>query len=178
MPPSYRRGFERVRGGRSWSEQAEARHVGSGWSELAWASASKSGRGERSGSFVRVLRVLEALGGSFVRVLRVREAPGGPTSNGPMRPGGSAKEGPHACGGRGGGEGRVGRERSSWIWAEIWAEWMWDHMRSELDLSLDLSWAEWMWDHLRSYEFKSDHLRSFEFNSRALTTHDQRWVGG
>ena len=32
---------------------------------------------ERSGSFVRVLRVLEALGGSFVRVLRVREALGG-----------------------------------------------------------------------------------------------------
>ena len=35
------------------------------------------GRRERSGSFVRVLRVLEALGGSFVRVLRVWEAPGG-----------------------------------------------------------------------------------------------------
>ena len=28
------------------------------------------GVGERSGSFVRVLRVLEALGGSFVRILR------------------------------------------------------------------------------------------------------------
>ena len=36
------------------------------------------GAGEGSGSFVRVLRVLEALGGSFVRILRVREAPGGP----------------------------------------------------------------------------------------------------
>ena len=35
------------------------------------------GVGERSGSFVRVLRVLEALGGSFVRVLRVGEALGG-----------------------------------------------------------------------------------------------------
>ena len=38
---------------------------------------TRAGGGERSGSFVRVLRVLEALGGSFVRVLRVREAPGG-----------------------------------------------------------------------------------------------------
>ena len=30
MPPSYRSGFERVRAGRSWSEQAEASHVGGG----------------------------------------------------------------------------------------------------------------------------------------------------
>ena len=30
MPPSYRRGSERVRAGRSWSEQAEASHVGGG----------------------------------------------------------------------------------------------------------------------------------------------------
>ena len=59
------------------------------------------GVGERSGSFVRVLRVLEALGGSFVRVLRVWEAPGGPGPNGPNTAGGSAKEGPHACGGSG-----------------------------------------------------------------------------
>ena len=65
------------------------------------------------GSFVRVLRVLEALGGSFVRVLRVREAPGGSFVRAlrvrgapggsrfqePMKLGGSAKEGPHACGG-------------------------------------------------------------------------------
>ena len=29
------------------------------------------------GSFVRVLRVLEVLGGAFVRILRVREVPGG-----------------------------------------------------------------------------------------------------
>ena len=34
--------------------------------------------GERSGSCVCVLRVLEALGGSFVCILRVREALGGP----------------------------------------------------------------------------------------------------
>ena len=54
------------------------------------------------GSYVCVLRVLESLGGSFVRVVRVREAPGGPGSNGLKNPGGSAKEGPHACGGRGG----------------------------------------------------------------------------
>ena len=53
----------------------------------------------------RVLRVLEALGGSSARVLRVREAPGGPGSNHAMIPGGSAKEGPHAYGGRGGGKG-------------------------------------------------------------------------
>ena len=77
MPPSYRRGSERVRGGRSWSEQAEANHVGGGCSELARASAGKSRRGQRSGSFVHVLRVLEALGGSFVCILRVREALGG-----------------------------------------------------------------------------------------------------
>ena len=30
MPPSYRRASERVRAGRSWSEQAEASHVGGG----------------------------------------------------------------------------------------------------------------------------------------------------
>ena len=54
-------------------------------------------------------------GGSFVRILRVREAPGRDRFRRPMTPGGSAKEGPHACGGRGGGEGRMGRERSSWI---------------------------------------------------------------
>ena len=44
--------------------------------DLTRAGGGEGGR-ERSGSFVRVLRVLEALGGSFVRVLRVREAPGG-----------------------------------------------------------------------------------------------------
>ena len=35
-----------------------------------WASAGKCRQGERSGSSVRVLRVLEALGGSFVYILR------------------------------------------------------------------------------------------------------------
>ena len=33
--------------------------------------------GERSGSFVRVLRVLEVLGGSSVRILRVLKVLGG-----------------------------------------------------------------------------------------------------
>ena len=70
--------------------------------------------GERSGAFVFVSRVLEALGGSL-RILRVWEGPVGPTSNHAKAPGGSAEEGPHACGGRGGADGRVGRERSSWI---------------------------------------------------------------
>ena len=62
--------------------------------------------GERSGSSVRVLRVLEALGGSFVRILRVRFRE-------PKVPGGSAKEFPHACEGRGGkgGEGGEGAEQ-------------------------------------------------------------------
>ena len=88
------------------------------------------------GSFARVLRILEALGGSFVRILRVREAPGGPTSNQPKRPGGSAKEGPHACGGRGGGgSGAVGSELRSY---------------------------EFKWDHLRSYEFKCCPLTMLE----------------
>ena len=92
-----------------------------------------SRRGQRSGSFVRVLRVLEALGGSFVRVLRVREAlegpfvhvlrpqeaPGGPTSNRPMKAGGSAREDLTRVwggeGGRGGwgGSGAVGSELRS-----------------------------------------------------------------
>ena len=47
---------------------------------------------EGGGSFVRILRVLEALGGLFLRILRVREAPGGPHSYQPKTPGGSAKE--------------------------------------------------------------------------------------
>ena len=78
------------------------------------------GVGERSGSSVRVLRVLEALGGSFVRVLRVREAPGGvgclTALSGPKRPGGSAREDLTRVwggeGGRGGwgGSGAVGSE--------------------------------------------------------------------
>ena len=100
-----------MRGGRSWSEQAEANHVGGGCSELARASAGKSRRGQRSGSFVRVLRVLEALGGSFVRILNVREAPGRDTFRRPMKPGGSAKEGPHARGGTGVGAGGEGAEQ-------------------------------------------------------------------
>ena len=66
---------------------------------------------ERSGSSVCVLRVLEALGGSFVRVLRVREAPVGggclTDLSAAKPPDGSAKEEPHACGGRGGAEGRA-----------------------------------------------------------------------
>ena len=88
---------------------------GSAREDLTRAGGGKVGRGGEAGSGARVLRVLEALGGSFVRVLRVREAPGRQTFRRPMSAGGSAKEGPHACGGRGGGEGRVGRERSSWI---------------------------------------------------------------
>ena len=59
----------------------------------------RGGVGERSGSFVCVLRVLEALGGSFVRILRVQVAPGRSTFRQPAEPGGSAKEGPHAGGG-------------------------------------------------------------------------------
>ena len=46
-----------------------------------------------------VLRVLEALGGSFVCILRVWDARGRSRFWEPKGPGGSAKEGPHACGG-------------------------------------------------------------------------------
>ena len=40
------------------------------------------------------------LGGSICRILQGLEAPGGPTSHEAVTPGGSAKEGPHACGGK------------------------------------------------------------------------------
>ena len=58
-------------------------------------------RGQALGSTRKFL--VQALTRNFLvkgRILRVREAPGGPGSNGPMSPGGSAKEGPHACVGR------------------------------------------------------------------------------
>ena len=77
------------------------------------------GVGERSGSFVRVLRVLEALAGSFDRVLRVWEAPGRDSFRRPMKPGGSAREDlTRAGGGEGGrggwgGSGAVGSELRS-----------------------------------------------------------------
>ena len=69
------------------------------------------GVGERSGSSRRALRALEALGCSYIRILRVWRRSGGvgcPTDlSHPERPGGFAKEDPHACGGEreGGGEG-------------------------------------------------------------------------
>ena len=44
-------------------------------------------------------RVGEGVGGSICRVLRGSEALGGRPSNQPVRPGGSAKEGPHVRGG-------------------------------------------------------------------------------
>ena len=47
---------------------------------------------------------------------------GGRMFNHPKSAGGSAKEGPHACGGRGGREGRVGRERV-YVFYVSWRLW-------------------------------------------------------
>ena len=95
---------------------------------MGLGGSAKEGPHVRGGSelgsyedLMNVLRIL-ALGGSICRVLRGSEAPGGRPSNQPKPPGGSAKEDPHACGGRGGGWGGVGGAGSSRMWDHVGVE--------------------------------------------------------